>query len=42
MMAGATTPEGRQAGRELLEDEKRFIDISQSPIWLATENPVVE
>ncbi len=42
MMAGATTAEGRQAGRELLEDEKRFIDISQSPIWIATENPVVE
>ena len=42
MMAGGTTPEGRQAGRELLEDEKRFIDISQSPIWIAAENPVVE
>ena len=42
MMAGGTTPEGRQAGRELLEDEKRFINISQSPIWIADENPVVE
>ena len=42
MIAGATTPEGRQASRELLEDEKRFINISQSPIWIATENPVVE
>ena len=42
MMAGATTPEGRQASRELLEDEKRFIDISQSPIWIATENSVVD
>ena len=40
--AGGTTPEGRRAGRELLEDEKRFIDISQSPIWIADENPVVE
>jgi len=40
--AGAGTPEGRQAGRELLQDEKRFIDISQSPIWIATENPIVE
>ncbi len=42
LVAGAATPEGRQAGRELLEDEKRFIDISQSPIWIAEENAVVE
>ena len=42
VMAGGTTREGRQAGRELLKDEKRFIDISQSPIWIAEENPVVE
>ncbi len=42
VMAGATTAEGRQAGHELLEDEKRFIDISQSPIWIAAENPVIE
>ena len=42
MMAGATTAAGRQASLELLKDEKRFIDISQSPIWTATENPVVE
>ncbi len=42
MMAGGATPEGRQAGRELLEDEKRFIDISRSPIWIAEENAVVE
>lgn len=39
--AGAATPEGRDAARELLEDERRFIDISQSPIWVAEENPVV-
>lgn len=39
--ASASTPEGRDASRELLEDEKRFIDISQSPIWIAEEKPVV-
>ncbi len=42
VMAGGATREGRRAARELLADEKRFIDISQSPIWIATENPVVE
>ncbi|HEY5625472.1 MAG TPA: EthD domain-containing protein [Dehalococcoidia bacterium] len=40
--AVGSTPEGWQAGRELLEDEKRFIDISQSPIWIAEEKPVIE
>ena len=40
--ATGASPEGRRAGRELLEDERRFIDISRSPIWLAEENPVVE
>jgi uncharacterized protein (TIGR02118 family) len=41
MAAGTATPAGREAARELLADEKRFIDISQSPIWIAEENPVV-
>ena len=38
--AGATS-EGRHAARELLDDERRFIDFSQSPIFLATEHEVV-
>ncbi len=42
LQAGGATPEGRQAGRELLDDEKRFIDVSQSPIWIADEIPFVE
>lgn len=42
LTAGASTAEGREAAQALLEDEKRFIDISQSPIWIAEENPVVE
>jgi len=33
-----TTKEGRDAGRQLLEDEKRFIDLSRSPIWFGEEH----
>lgn len=31
----------REAGRILLEDERRFIDLARSPLWLARERPVV-
>ena len=37
-----TTKEGRDAGRRLLEDEKRFIDLANSPLLVATERPVVD
>lgn len=39
--AGFATVEGRAAGKELLEDEKRFIDLKNSPIWLATERNIL-
>jgi uncharacterized protein (TIGR02118 family) len=39
--AGASTDEGRAAGRELLEDERRFVDLANSPLWVAVEKPVV-
>ena len=42
LAAGTSTPEGRQATRELLEDEKRFIDFGRSVMFVAEENPVVE
>lgn len=29
-----TEPAARAAGRELLDDERRFIDLSRSPIWI--------
>jgi uncharacterized protein (TIGR02118 family) len=29
-----SSKEGRAAGRILLDDEKRFIDLENSPIWL--------
>jgi len=37
-----TTKEGRDAGRRLLEDEKRFIDLSRSPIWFGEEHVLVD
>jgi hypothetical protein len=39
--AGASTDEGRKAGRELLEDERKFVDLVNSPLWVAEERPVV-
>lgn len=41
LSASAATEEGRQAGRELLEDERNFIDFERSVIFVAEENPVV-
>ncbi len=42
-LAQATaTPEGRTAARDLLEDERRFIDFARSAIFIAQERPVVE
>lgn len=31
------TPEGRRAARELQDDERRFIDLARSPIWLVDD-----
>ncbi len=42
MLAATQSPEGVAAGRELLEDERRFIDLSRSPLWLGEEKPVIE
>ena len=41
MEAGFSTKAGRAAGRALLEDEARFIDLENSPIWFATEREIV-
>jgi uncharacterized protein (TIGR02118 family) len=38
--ASGRTPEGREAGRLLLEDEARFIDLSRSPLWLNREQVI--
>jgi uncharacterized protein (TIGR02118 family) len=35
------TPEAARAAAELLEDERRFIDLERSPLWLSQEKPVI-
>jgi uncharacterized protein (TIGR02118 family) len=37
----ATSEEGQAAQQALLEDERRFIDVANSPIWLGEEITVV-
>ena len=41
IVAAASTPEGQQAALELLEDERRFIDLERSPLWIGEEHVVV-
>ena len=41
MAAGTATPEGRTAAKELLEDERKFIDHGRSPLWLSEQHPIV-
>ena len=42
LVAGSATLEGRAAAQALLEDEKRFVDLTRSPIWLAEDNVVID
>lgn len=35
------SPAGQQAAEELLADERRFIDLVRSPLWIAEERPVI-
>jgi len=39
--AALADPAGQAAARELLEDERRFIDLTRSPLFVADERPVV-
>jgi len=41
MAANAARPEAQAAAALLLEDERRFIDLSKSPLWWGEERPVV-
>jgi uncharacterized protein (TIGR02118 family) len=34
---GSGSPESRQAAQDLLEDEAKFIDLANSPMWLGEE-----
>lgn len=38
--AARRTPEAREAGRLLLEDEAKFIDLARSPLWLNREHEI--
>lgn len=38
--AARRNPEAREAGRLLLEDEARFIDLPRSPLWLNRERVI--
>ncbi len=40
-LAAARSNATDAAGRELLEDERTFIDLANSPLWWAEEKPVV-
>jgi uncharacterized protein (TIGR02118 family) len=42
LLQASTSDEGRLAAQALLEDERRFIDLPDSPIWLGEENVVIE
>ncbi len=41
MAAAATSEAGTAASWELLEDERRFIDLTRSPLFFGEENDVV-
>jgi uncharacterized protein (TIGR02118 family) len=41
IVQAATSEEGQSAQRALLEDERRFIDVASSPIWLGEEIAVI-
>ena len=42
LRAGMATEEGQAAALELLEDERTFIDLANSPLWIATERTIIE
>jgi len=39
--ASTSDPAAREAGRILLEDEAKFIDLANSPLWFGEEHVVV-
>jgi uncharacterized protein (TIGR02118 family) len=42
LMAAVSSDEGQKAGQELLDDERRFIDLERSPLFMAEEHAFVE
>ena len=41
MVSAMESPQGQAANQELVEDEARFIDLPNSPLWFAHEYPQV-
>jgi len=41
LVAATSAPEGSAAGRTLLEDEARFIDLEHSALWLGQEIEII-
>lgn len=41
LVAGTSSEEGRRAGSELLDDERKFIDLRRSALWVGEEHVVV-
>ena len=41
-LATRKDPTARDAGAILLEDERKFIDLANSPLWIGEEHPVYE
>jgi uncharacterized protein (TIGR02118 family) len=42
LLEASSSEEGQAAANALLEDERRFIDLPSSPIWLGEENVVID
>lgn len=42
LAAGSATAEGREAGRRLIEDEPKFIDLKRSTIFLTEEHTIFD
>jgi uncharacterized protein (TIGR02118 family) len=41
ILAAGATSESRSAGRKLLEDERRFIDLANSPLFFVRETEII-
>jgi len=42
LLEASSSEEGQVAANALLEDERLFIDLPRSPIWLGEENVVID
>lgn len=41
LLAASESPEGREAGLALLEDERRFIDLPRCAMWMNQEHVLI-